>query len=92
MPSYREGLSHSLLTALAHGRPIIATDVQSCREVVQNNFNGYLCEAKNYKNLEEKIIKFYYLNNEEKKLWVRIVEFLLINLILIKLIIFIKNI
>ncbi len=68
LPSYREGLSHSLLTALAHGRPIIATDVPGCREVVQNNFNGYLCETKNYKNLEEKIIKFYSLNNEEKKI------------------------
>ena len=47
-------------------------------------------EAKNYKNLEEKIIKFYYLNNEEKIMG-EIVEFLLINLILIKLIIFIKT-
>ena len=42
LPSYREGLPKSLIEALAAGRPVVATDVPGCREVVQNHHNGLL--------------------------------------------------
>lgn len=42
LPSYREGLPKSLLESAAVGRPIITTDVPGCREVVKDNFNGFL--------------------------------------------------
>lgn len=51
LPSYREGTPRSLLEAAAMGRPLIATDVPGCREVVQPGLNGLLCEPKNSKNL-----------------------------------------
>lgn len=42
-PSYGgEGLPKSLLEAAASARAIVATDVPGCREVVQNDINGYL--------------------------------------------------
>ena len=44
LPSYREGLPRSLLEAAAMARPLIATDVPGCREVVEDGVNGYLCE------------------------------------------------
>jgi glycosyltransferase involved in cell wall biosynthesis len=47
LPSYREGLPRSLLEAAAMGRPLIATDVPGCREVVKPGVNGLLCEVKN---------------------------------------------
>jgi len=47
LPSYREGLPKSLLEALAAGRPIVATDVPGCREVVRPGANGLLVPAKN---------------------------------------------
>jgi glycosyltransferase involved in cell wall biosynthesis len=39
---YGEGTPKSLLEAAACGRPIIATDVPGCREIVQDGYNGYL--------------------------------------------------
>jgi len=42
LPSYREGLPLSLLEAAAAGRPMIATDVPGCREVVKHGRTGLL--------------------------------------------------
>ena len=42
LPSWREGTPRSLLEAMAIGRPIIATDVPGCREVIEDGMNGYL--------------------------------------------------
>lgn len=42
LPSYREGLPKALLEAAASGRPIVATDVPGCREVVRQGDNGLL--------------------------------------------------
>jgi glycosyltransferase involved in cell wall biosynthesis len=46
LPSYREGLPRSLLEAAAMARPLIATDVPGCREVVEDGINGYRCAAR----------------------------------------------
>jgi glycosyltransferase involved in cell wall biosynthesis len=46
LPSYREGLPRSLLEAAAMTRPLIATDVPGCRDVVVDGVNGYLCTAR----------------------------------------------
>lgn len=45
LPSYREGLPRTLLEAAALARPIIATNVPGCREVVDHGVNGYLCNV-----------------------------------------------
>ena len=42
LPSRREGLPKSLLEAAACGRPLIATDVPGCREIVRANETGLL--------------------------------------------------
>jgi len=42
LPSYREGLPKSLLEAAACARPIVATDVPGCREIVHHGENGIL--------------------------------------------------
>lgn len=42
LPSVREGMSRSLLEALANARPIITTDVPGCRETVDERINGIL--------------------------------------------------
>ena len=43
LPSYREGLPRTLLEGAAMGRPLIATDVPGCREVVHEGATGLLC-------------------------------------------------
>ncbi len=42
LPSYREGLPKSLLEAASCARPIVATDVPGCREIVRPGENGIL--------------------------------------------------
>jgi glycosyltransferase involved in cell wall biosynthesis len=42
LPSRREGLPKALLEAAAAARPIVATDVPGCREIVRHEVNGLL--------------------------------------------------
>ncbi len=51
LPSYREGLPRSLLEGAAMARPLIASDVPGCREVVDHGVNGLLCEVRSSASL-----------------------------------------
>ena len=55
LPSYREGVPRTLMEASAMGRPIVATNVPGCREVVQDGVTGLLCEVKNAQSLAAKL-------------------------------------
>ena len=57
LPSYREGLPKSLLEAASAGKPIVATDVPGCREVVEEGVNGFLVPPKNVELLAMSIKK-----------------------------------
>jgi glycosyltransferase involved in cell wall biosynthesis len=46
LPSYREGIPRSLLEAAAMAKPIITTDAVGCREVVDDEINGFLVPVK----------------------------------------------
>jgi len=46
LPSYREGLPRALLEGSAMGKPLIATDVPGCRDVVMDGETGYLCDVR----------------------------------------------
>lgn len=65
LPSYREGLPRSLLEGGAMGRPLIATDVPGCRQVVDDGVNGFLCEAHNPASLADAMKRFVDLPEEE---------------------------
>ena len=45
LPSYREGLPTALVEAAACGKPLVATDVPGCRDVVQPGVNGLLVRS-----------------------------------------------
>lgn len=57
LPSYREGVPRTLMEASAMGRPIVATDVPGCREVVADGATGLLCEVKNAHDLADKLAR-----------------------------------
>ena len=51
LPSYREGTSRVLLEAAAMARPLVATDVPGCREVVDDGVTGLLCKVRDADDL-----------------------------------------
>jgi glycosyltransferase involved in cell wall biosynthesis len=63
---YPEGMSNVLLESAASGRPVITTNRSGCREIVEEEINGYIVEQQNSKDLIEKIEAFLALNYEQK--------------------------
>jgi glycosyltransferase involved in cell wall biosynthesis len=57
LPSYREGLPRTLLEAAAMARPLIATDVPGCREIVEDGVNGFLCKVMDSASLADAMKK-----------------------------------
>lgn len=55
LPSYREGTPRTLLEAAAMARPLLATDVAGCREVVHDGLNGLLCQPRDSQDLAQKM-------------------------------------
>ena len=56
LPSYYgEGVPRTLLEASAMAKPIITTYNRGCREVVEDDKNGFLVPIKDYKSLAKKI-------------------------------------
>lgn len=54
LPSYyREGVPRSLLEASASCRPIITTDNVGCRDVVEDDRTGFLCEVRSPSSLAD---------------------------------------
>lgn len=57
LPSHREGLPVSLMEAAACGRPLIATDVPGCREIVLDDQTGLLVPIENPTELASAILR-----------------------------------
>ncbi len=55
LPSYREGTPRTLLEAASISRPIIATNVPGCNQVVDDQVNGFLCNLKDSNDLADKM-------------------------------------
>ena len=66
LPSYREGASKIVMEAQALSRPIITTDAPGCKDLVKNDYNGYVCKVKNHIDLYDKMKKFIDLTIEKK--------------------------
>ena len=67
LPSYREGVPRSLLEGAAMCRPLIATDVPGCRDVVDHGINGYLCEARSAPALADAVRRMIALPPAERQ-------------------------
>jgi len=51
LPSYREGMPRVLLEAASMQKPIIASNVAGCSDLVIPNYNGLLCHSKDIMSL-----------------------------------------
>ena len=63
LPSWREGLSKSLLESAAMALPIITTNVPGCNDIIKNEYSGLLVPSRNKEKLKSAIKK--YLKNPE---------------------------
>lgn len=64
---YREGVPRALIEAAAMGRPLIATDVAGCREIVIDKKNGYLCAPRSADDLAAKMQLFIDQSKKNKE-------------------------
>ncbi|HMV09772.1 MAG TPA: glycosyltransferase family 4 protein [Cyclobacteriaceae bacterium] len=55
LPSYREGTPRTLLEAASSSKPIVATNVPGCTQVVEDKINGLLCNLKDSDDLAAKM-------------------------------------
>jgi glycosyltransferase involved in cell wall biosynthesis len=66
LPSYREGTSRALLEAAAMGCPIIASDVPGCREALDPDVTGFLCEVRSASSLTRQVERFIQCSAQER--------------------------
>jgi glycosyltransferase involved in cell wall biosynthesis len=64
LPSLNEGMSNTMLEAIASGLPIVATDTGGTKEMVQDGVNGLIVAMKDADDLAEKIERLI-LNSQE---------------------------
>lgn len=66
LPSYREGTPKSLLEAASMAKPIVATNVPGCNNVVRDGKNGYLCNLKDSSDLARKMKLMFSLEPQSR--------------------------
>lgn len=65
-PSYHEGMSNVLLEGAAMGKPLLASNIPGCREIVDHGQNGFLFEPRSVKDLVEKLEMFLSLDKAKR--------------------------
>ena len=66
LPSYHEGMSNVLLEAAATGRPVITTDIPGCREAVDAEKTGLLCQVRDVESLYGQMKRMALLPREDR--------------------------
>jgi glycosyltransferase involved in cell wall biosynthesis len=69
LPSYREGMPRALLEGAAMARPLLAADVPGCREIVRDDVNGLLFEARSEQALADAIERFITAGPAQRRSW-----------------------
>jgi glycosyltransferase involved in cell wall biosynthesis len=67
LPSYREGLPRSLLEGGAMARPLIATDVPGCRDIVEDGVTGLLCQVRSASSLAGAMARFAQMGVDQRQ-------------------------
>jgi len=65
LPSYREGTPRTLLEAASSGKPLVATNVPGCNNVVHHEFNGLLCDVKDARDLAAKMYQMTRMSQQQ---------------------------
>ena len=65
LPSHREGLCLSMIESMNFGLPIITSDVRGCKDLVEDEVNGFVADKDDYVRYAE-VIRLLMQNNELK--------------------------
>ncbi|NNF35408.1 MAG: glycosyltransferase family 4 protein, partial [Saprospiraceae bacterium] len=66
LPSYREGTPRTLLEAASLEKPIVASKVAGCTNIVKDQHNGLLCEVMNATDLASKMNQMINIPEEKR--------------------------
>ena len=67
LPSYREGLSKTIMEGMTTGLPVITTNVPGCEDLVKKSGAGLLVKLKNRISLKNQIENFINFSISKKK-------------------------
>jgi lipopolysaccharide/colanic/teichoic acid biosynthesis glycosyltransferase/glycosyltransferase involved in cell wall biosynthesis len=67
LPSYHEGMSNVLLESAACGRPVLASNIEGCKETFDEGVSGYGFEPRNPKKLIKSMEEFIKLPYDKMK-------------------------
>jgi len=59
LPSLNEGISNTILEAMATGLPVVANNVGGNKEIVIDNVTGFLVTPRDVKSMAESVIKYF---------------------------------
>lgn len=68
LPSMNEGMSNTMLEALASGLPLIATETGGTRELISEGTNGFIVKMKDPDDISEKLEKLILDKNLENSM------------------------
>jgi len=68
LTSSQEGLPNAILEAMAAGRPVVATDVGGCRELVEEGTTGHLVPPDDPEGLAERAVRLLSLPDRGRSL------------------------
>lgn len=66
LPSYREGMPRVILEGMSMAKPVIATNVPGCKDMVIHDVNGLLIDVKSHKAVENAVLDMASLNQESR--------------------------
>lgn len=66
VPSYHEGMSNVILEASATARPILASNINGCKEAVEDGVTGFLFQARNANALQDAVAKFLQMSYNDR--------------------------
>ncbi|MBO5622068.1 MAG: glycosyltransferase family 4 protein [Butyrivibrio sp.] len=65
-PSYHEGMANVILESAACARPCIASNINGCKEGIDNGVTGYVFAVRSSQAIVERIEEFLLLTHDEK--------------------------
>ncbi|WIV20007.1 glycosyltransferase family 4 protein [Paenibacillus polygoni] len=68
LPSYGEGRGTVLQEGAAIGRPLITCNTYGCKDNVDDEYNGFLCNVADVQSLKNAMMKFIRMSEEDRDL------------------------